>query len=478
MRDVRADATGPPRRSSARRDRPGRLLGTLVAIELVVAVTGSLGPPLLADVSRHWDVSPAAAQWTLTVTLLSGCFAIPVIARLGDGPNRRRVIVTTLTIVAAGGLCTVAPLGFTGVLVGRVLQGVGFGLTPLVIGAARDVLPDAGARSAIGVLSIASVACIGLGYPAAGALSQYGGPRSAYAAGLAVVVGTLALAARSLPPDRGDREPVRIDVVGVLLLGAAVVGLLLLADNAGSGALPVPLAVGGAVPCVLLGAAWARRELRSETPLVDLRHLTSPLMVTASGGVLAGGLAAYALISLASRYVQTSLGSGLGVHGGALTAGTVLVSFSATSFVASRYTARIPRRCTAALIPLACAICAAAAVAFASMRSGIWSVVTVMALVGTGVGILFAAASLLIVESVAPDQTASAIGFNLMARTLGVAAGSALCGAVLQSVGSTGGASSLADGYTAAAVAAAVIAMTTAVATAVIVGLRRSKPDG
>jgi predicted MFS family arabinose efflux permease len=116
---------------------PRGLVLTLVFIGLVVAAIGSLGAPLIPSVAPHSNVSLGAAQWTLTITLLTGALATPVLARMGAGPHRRRVILFTLITVVAGSIVTVLPVGFAGLLAGRGLQGIGVGLTSLVIGVAR-----------------------------------------------------------------------------------------------------------------------------------------------------------------------------------------------------------------------------------------------------------------------------------------------------------------------------------------------------
>src|SRR5829696_120636 len=67
----------------------------MVFVALVVAAVGSLGAPLIISVARTYRVSLAAAHWTLTVTLLTGAVAIPLLGRLGDGPRRRATVVGT-----------------------------------------------------------------------------------------------------------------------------------------------------------------------------------------------------------------------------------------------------------------------------------------------------------------------------------------------------------------------------------------------
>src|SRR5437899_2606708 len=87
---------------SSRRPEPRVLVPSLVFIALVVAAVGSLGAPLITSVATTFDVSLASAQWTLTITLLTGAIATPVLGRLGAGPHRRGTILATLGVVVAG----------------------------------------------------------------------------------------------------------------------------------------------------------------------------------------------------------------------------------------------------------------------------------------------------------------------------------------------------------------------------------------
>jgi low affinity Fe/Cu permease len=74
-----ADTVGAPR----------FLVAVVVFVGLVVAAVGSLGAPLITAVAGHYRVSLAAAQWTLTIALLSGAIATPLLGRFGSGPRRR-----------------------------------------------------------------------------------------------------------------------------------------------------------------------------------------------------------------------------------------------------------------------------------------------------------------------------------------------------------------------------------------------------
>jgi NAD(P)-dependent dehydrogenase (short-subunit alcohol dehydrogenase family) len=440
--------------------------------------TNLFGRALIPSVARHSNVSLGAAQWTLTSTLLTGALATPVLARMGAGPHRRRVILFTLITVVAGSIVTVLPVGFAGLLAGRGLQGIGVGLTSLVIGVARDDLGGERVGSVIGLLSVTSVAGIGLGYPLAGLLTQAGGLETAYLGGLLVSALALLAGLFVLPRDR-ERPAARTDFLGVTLLGVAVSGLLIAVTEASAHAGPVWIYAGVIVVCVVIGRLWVRHELRTESPLVDLRQLRLPMVLIADASVFLAGAGLYLLMTLASRYVQTPDDAGYGVHGGVISAGLVPVPFSLFSFIASRVNPFLRRHLTlAALVSVACVIVLLAVLLFAAFRGSIWNVLAVMGLTGLGVGTLFATVPALITASVPAAETTSAVGFNQVARTIGVTIGSALCGIILEAATPAGGSIPRDSSYTTAALTGASILLATAVAGVLAVLLaRRACPD-
>ncbi len=449
--------------------RPSRvLLPTLVFVGLVVAAVGSLGAPLVPTVARQLHVSLAAAQWTLTLTLLTGAVTMPVLGRLGDGPRRRQVILTTLGVVLLGSILTTLPLGFGSLLVGRGLQGAGLGLTSLVIAVARDAFDGQRAGAVIGLLSVTSVAGIGVGYPVAGVLTEYAGLRAAYGAGAAVTGAALVLAALVLPRGR-PRPQVRLDVAGAVLLGAALSGLLYAISEATASGVAAWLLLCLAGASLLLGAVWVRHELRTTDPLVDLHLIRIPAVLAADVTVLLGGVGMYLLLSLATRFVQAPTSTGYGFGSSVVVAGLVLVPFSAMSFLASRTVPAAIRRVPDGLAaPASCAIVLLASLGFAVARGHLWEVFFVMGVAGYGVGSVFATVPTLIVRAVPAAVTSSAISFNQVLRTIGFAAGSALAGLVLQAATPAGQALPADSGYTVAALLGAGVLLITIIVTVVL----------
>jgi hypothetical protein len=67
----------------------------LIFLALLVAAVGSLGAPLITSVATEYHVSLAAAQWMLTVSLLTGAVTTPWSAgsapAVGAVPRRWRL---------------------------------------------------------------------------------------------------------------------------------------------------------------------------------------------------------------------------------------------------------------------------------------------------------------------------------------------------------------------------------------------------
>jgi MFS family permease len=124
--------TGP---SGPAPPRPWRLrlfVPTLVLSGSLMAVVSSLGAPLIPTIART-DGSLSTAQWMLTLTLLTGALATPVMGRLADGPRQRDVILLALGAVVTGCILAAVSDGFVMLIAGRALQGVGLGLLPVAM---------------------------------------------------------------------------------------------------------------------------------------------------------------------------------------------------------------------------------------------------------------------------------------------------------------------------------------------------------
>ncbi|WP_307842636.1 MFS transporter [Streptomyces sp. RK75] len=391
-----------------------------------MAAVGSLGAPLVTSVATSFHVSLSSAQWTLTVALLSGAVATPVLGRLGAGPHRRATILATLVVVVAGSALTVLPLPFAWLLAGRVAQGVGLGLTALMMGVARDHLPEERSAAVIALISVVSIIGAGVGYPLAALLAELGGLRAAYGLGLVVTAAALLTAWRSVPEAPKGRSA-HVDVAGAVVLAAALLLVLFLAGERNLWSRHLAVAVGLAVAAVVLLCVWAVIELRSTTPLVDVRAVRHPAVAGANLAMFVGGIGMYLLLTLITRYAQHGAGYGFGLT--TFVAGLVLIPFSVLGFVAGKLTPRVRTRIADPLLLAGSAVVVGGGFAlFAAARSDLAELFAAMGVLGFGVGGFSAAMPGVILAVTPKSETSSAMSFNYVVRSVGYSLGSAIGG--------------------------------------------------
>lgn len=451
------------------------LVPSLMFIALVVAAVASLGTPLITSVATTFHVSLDSAQWTLTIALLSGAVATPVLGRLGAGPHRRATLLVTLAVVVAGSALTVLPLPFAWLLIGRAAQGVGLGLTALMMGVARDHLPEGRSAATIALISVVSIIGAGVGYPLAALLAEFGGVRAAYGLGLFVTAIAFLVAWRAVPVAPEGRSA-HVNVTGALVLAGGLSLVLFLASETSLWSHHLAVAVVLAVVAVLLLCIWAVSELRSTTPLIDVRAVRNPVVAGANTAMFVGGIGMYLLLTLITRYAQTPHSAGYGFGLTTFVAGLVLVPFSVLGFVAGKLTPRVRERVDAPwLLAGSAVVVGGGFVLFAAARSNLAELFVAMGVLGFGVGSFSAAMPGVILAVTPRSETSSAMSFNYVVRSVGYSLGSAMGGLVLASGTDTGRLFPNDGAYTTAALvgiaAMAVTAMTS-------LALTRRRPPG
>jgi predicted MFS family arabinose efflux permease len=265
----------------------------------------------------------------------------------------------------------------------------------------------------------------------------------------------------------------------LVLLGLGVAGLLLiLADGPAWGwASPATLIV--AVVSVALLAGWTAVELRIRQPLVDLRLLRHRRVLAANAIGLLVSIGFYPLMSLVVRYVQTPPAAGYGFGAPVVVAGLMLTPFSLASFAAGRVVRPTSKRVSPEWVVAASGVPLVAAVLIFLLAHGAyWQIIVAMALLGFGVGCVFAINPLQIVAGVPAHETGSAMSFYQLVRTVGYTIASALSATALVLYIPAGHALPTNAGYsTAALISVAVLLAGLVLSTAFAVATHR-QPDG
>jgi predicted MFS family arabinose efflux permease len=430
--------------------RPALLGPVLILTAAVVSIISSLGAPLLVTVAQDFHTSISTAQWSLTVTLIVGAVASPVLGRLGDGRHRRQTIIVSLALVTVGGVLTAVAPSFAILLIGRAFQGVGLGLVPLTMATARSELPREKVAPMIAILSVTTAAASGAGYAISGILAQVWGLKGAYWFGTIVCAFALLSVAAVMPSSAQASRASRLDWIGSVLFAVPLVAVMIALAEGSDWGWGSPRVIGLLLVGVALLALWSGQQLRAanSAPLVDLRLLRHP-------AVLAGDICAFLLImamymdlTVVTEFVQTPSTEGFGFSASVGVAGLVLIPLAVLLLGASRLLPMLLRWAGApAVLAGGCLIAVIGSAFFAIFHGALWEAFVMMGILGLGLGITFAAIPGLIVRAVPAAETGSALGFYQVVRWVGAAVGSALVATILAAHSTSTGHPSV-GGYT------------------------------
>ncbi|MFI2366293.1 MFS transporter [Promicromonospora sp. NPDC019610] len=419
-------------RGAARRGTAGPFVALLLAV-LSFSLLQTMVVPALPDLQRELDVSPTTTAWLISSFLLTSSVGTVIIGRLGDMFGKRRLLLVSLAILAAGTLLAAlagALPGSIGVLVAaRAVQGLGAGTFPLAFGIVRETFPRDRVPVAIGTVSAIFGIGFGVGLVVPGPIIDALGWPWLFWAALVVIVLALAAVAAFVGPDRPGLGG-RVDWAGGGVLTVALTALLLAISQSRLWAPGVVVAL--AAVAVAAFAGFVLLESRLAEPLVDLRVLRRRTLVTANLTALIIGFGMYGAFTLVPQLVQTPVEAGYGFGATVTESGLYLLPMAVTMLFAGPLAGRLgPRLGFTATLVAACVIGAIGFAAFALGHQHPWAVATGAGVLGIGIGFAFSSLANVVVGAVEPHETGEATGVNTIVRTIGGSLGAQLATAVV-----------------------------------------------
>ena len=410
-----------------------RLVPALIYAALSTAIVSSLGMLLVPSIASGMDVSVSAAQWMLTLNLLVGAIATPVMGRLSDGPHKKRLLLWSLLIILVGSILAAVAPNFAVFLIGRSLQGLTYGIVPVTIALARRYAAADKVQVSISSLSVTVAAGLGIGYPLTGVIAGLMDFRFAFWSAALFVVTAIVVVFRAVPagPDeQAARAP--FDYTGTGLLGLGLGSLLLGVSEGPNWGWGSPWTIGTFILAAVVLTAWVRAGLRKRHPLVNLRVLRNGEVLLANCTAMGLGAALYIGLSTSSLVVQAPASTGYGIALPVFWAGLVMLPLSVGSFSANRLVRRLSRRIRlTTLLPIGAGIVMASGMLLWVAHTELWEILIGMLVFGLGIGASYAAMPGLIARSVAAEELGSSVSFKQVLRTVGSSFGAATAGAVL-----------------------------------------------
>lgn len=306
-----APNASPP--STASGPRTGPVIALLVAAAFVVILNETIMSVALPRLMADLDISAATAQWLTTGFMLTMAVVIPLTGWALERFNIRTVFFTAMGLFAVGTLVAALAPGFAVLLAGRIVQAAGTAIMmPLLFTTVLNVVPPTHRGRMMGVISIVIAVAPAIGPTVSGVILSALDWRWMFwivlpIAVLAIALGAVWVKNVTVP------QPVRFDVLSVILSALAFGGLIFGLSSIGEAAtghvlVPVwiPLTVGA---IALVGFVFRQVALqRDDRALLDLRTFTSRSFSLAVVLVVVAMGAMFGTLVLLPIYLQQVLG--------------------------------------------------------------------------------------------------------------------------------------------------------------------------
>jgi MFS family permease len=411
--------------------RSGLVVLVLALCGTSVSLMQTLVVPLLTDFPELLGTSSDNASWLVTVTLLTSAVATPILSRLADMYGKRRMIVVSLVVLLAGSLLGALSDSLQVLIVARSLQGFAPALIPIGISMMRDELPPERIGGAVALMSATLGIGGAVGLPLSGVIYEAFGWQAVFWGSVAMA-GVLIALVLAVVPESGVRTPGHFDLLGAVLLSAALTALLLGISKGGTWGWTSQWTLLSFTVAFLFFSLWAPWELRTGDPLVDLRTSTRrPVLLTSIASLLAG-FAMFANLLVATQQLQIPGVNGAGFGLDVTAAGLAMLPGGVLMVLMAPVSAAITRR-HGARTTLVAGLCVTGFgyVFRVLLDATLAQLVAAVCIVSVGVAVSFAAMPVLIMQSVPITETAAANGLNTVVRSIGTSTCSATVAAVL-----------------------------------------------
>jgi EmrB/QacA subfamily drug resistance transporter len=399
------------------------LIGAILLGVFLVQMDSTMVNIALESLRRDFGADLSTVQWVSAAYLLAMAAVIPVAGWAADRFAARTAWLASLGVFTAGSLLCGIAWSAGSLIAMRVVQGVGGGMMmPLF----QTIL----ARRAAGQQLSRVMALVGvplllgpvLGPVLGGILVDDAGWRWIFLINLPVCLVAAWAAVKAMPAGQVERA-VRLDVLGLALLSAALVGIVYGLSRIGSTA---GLDTGSAVPPLAAGvvllAGFVVHALRTAEPIVDLRLFRDRDFAAAAALMFLAMVALLGTLLLLPLYYQQVHGY-TPMHAGLLLApygvGSMISLVLARRFI-DRFGVR-PVALTGVLVLLGVVLCLTQLAA----GTGQWLLAILICLAGVGFGAVLVPAQMGVYGNLTgaavPHATTAVRVFQQVGGSFGVA---------------------------------------------------------
>jgi EmrB/QacA subfamily drug resistance transporter len=408
------------------------ILVSLLLATFLINVDTTIVNVALPTLVRELHASNSQLQWVVDAFNLFFAASVLAAGSLSDRFGRKGMLLAGLGVFGLASLAGGLMHSPDGLIAARAVMGVGAAMVfPATLSLLTNVFTERQERAlAIGLWGAVTGVAIALGPIVGGWLLELSDWRSIFFAMTPVAAVAGVLVAGYVPTSRDPRRP-RIDLGGFALSTATVGLLVYIIIEAPSHGWESWRTLTGFALTGLLATAFARWELRTKQPMLDLNLFRNPRFTAASGSVAISFFALSGFIFLVTQYFQFLKGYG------PLSTGVRLLPVATSVAASSILGTRLAVRTGTKLVVAAGLFLMAAFYVWVTTTNTSTSYATIaaqMVVLGTGMGLTSAPATEAIMGVVPKTKAGVGSAINDATRLLGGTLGVAVIGSVYASL--------------------------------------------
>jgi EmrB/QacA subfamily drug resistance transporter len=397
---------------------------------LVISLDNTILNVALPTIERELDAGSGQLQWIVDSYTLVFAGLLLTMGALGDRFSRRGALVSGLVIFGGASLASAFAESANMLIATRALMGIGGALImPTTLSILTNVFPAEERPKAIGIWAAVAGIGVGIGPAAGGFLLEQFDWTAVFLVNVPIVIAALA-ATPKLVPDSRDPKQARLDPVGALLSTAGLGILTAAIIEAPARGWTSGIILGGFAASALVLAGFVIWELRTASPMLDVRLFRIRRFTGASAAIALVFFALFGAIFFLTQYLQGVLDYT------PLEAGIRMLPVAAGLIVGGPLSAKLADKFgTRAVVAAGLTVVAAALflLSGAETDSGYSLVATSLVLLGLGMGATMAPATESIMSSVPRDNAGVGSAMNDTVRLVGGTLGVAILGSLLSS---------------------------------------------
>lgn len=408
------------------------ILGTVLVGATMSALDVSIVNVALPTLQTDFKVNLAMIEWVAMAYMLTLTIFLPLFGRLADIFGRSKMYNTGFVVFTVGSaLCGLAPSA--AFLVGaRILQAVGAGLLQAnSVALITQAFPASERGRAIGIQGAVQAIAMSVGPFVGGLLISAVSWRAIFYVNVPIgIIGTFA-ALYILPAGEVSKQRESIDYLGTVLFATGL-AFLVLAVNEGEGmGWTAPLILTYFVLAAVLLTGFIVTEMRVRHPMIDLSLFKRYAF---SAGNLTGLLSYYVLFAV--LFLMPFYLEKIGGYTPALT-GTILTPIPLAMAIVAPFAGHISDKYGSRLMTtwgmVVCAVSALLLI-FMGHTTNIAVLVTVLIVLGIGMGLFTPPNNSAIMGSAPKERLGVAGGILNMMRALGLIFGVDISGVIFTSL--------------------------------------------